>query len=97
MGGALRLVSSADGRPSPSDESSPNFPTSVPPRRKRVRVPKPSPSLLAAAKVRAIVDAVGNEGDRVTIHDSDCPVHADPERDCDCEAVTLDVWPRGAA
>jgi hypothetical protein len=65
----------------------------VPPRRKRVRVPRREPSLVAAAKIRAIVDAVGNEGDRVTIHDAACPVHAHPRRQCDCEAITMDVWP----
>jgi len=65
----------------------------MPPRRKRVRIPRSAPSLVAAAKVRAIVDAVGNEGDRVTIHDSECTVHANPRAQCDCDSLTLDVWP----
>ncbi len=69
----------------------------MPPRKKRVRVPRLNPSLSAVAKIRAVVDALGNEGDRVTMHDSECAVHRSPEADCDCDPVTMDVWPKGAA
>lgn len=65
----------------------------MPPRRKRVRVPEAEPTLVSIAKLRAVVNAVGEEGTRVTLHDSECQVHRQPALECDCDPVSMDVFP----
>lgn len=55
-----------------------------------VRPPRIEPSILAALKVQALVDAVGQEGERVFIHDGRCPAHVG--RRCRCEPIAMDVF-----